>query len=486
LGRSEPVVTLKRMPFAPEVERYRSELTSIFRDKRIIVVGGPVAGLAPLAVQLRELGAERPFIIGSSLGTGDLPTEDQADWVSLEVSAGSALQAIHHYEDQLTHLPDVVRRRLDAYDPSRSAIALGAIVLGDVPSVAGRPRYAARPRSWAALEDKVTIDELWDAIEVPRAASEIVPAVETPLREASARLDDGLGTVWAADARDGITGGAEELRWIRSDDDVQPAVAHFSTRCDRVRVMPFLNGIPCSIHGIVLPDGVAVFRPAELIVLRRPIGADGACRFCYAGVATFWDPPPADREQMREVARIAARALATRVGFRGAFTIDGVLTERGFLPTELNPRVGAGLGVLGRSVPGLPLVLLALAAQAGETLDFRPAELEQLVVTGADARRAGGGWLAVSGSGRRPETRRWPLVETNGGYRVSAEGEPEHAELVVGPSDVGSFVRFTPDPSRIRPGVSIASRVVHAFELADRLVGTAIGGLEAAPPAAAL
>jgi hypothetical protein len=468
------------MPYAPEVERYRSELSSIFRGRRVILVGGPVAALGSLANQLRELGADRPFIVGSSLGTGPLPTQDQAEWVSLEISGGSALQAIHHYEQQLTHLPDVVRRKLDEYDPNRAAIALGSIVLGDVQTVGGRPRYAARPRSWSALEDKIAIDEFWDAIGVPRAASEIVPATETPLREASDRLDDGLGTVWAADARDGINGGAEEVRWIRSDDDVPPAVAHFAMRCDRVRVMPFLNGIPCSIHGIVLPDGIAVFRPAELIVLRRPLGAAGACRFCYAGVATFWDPSPVDREQMRELARTTALALASQVGFRGAFTIDGVLSERGFLPTELNPRVGAGLGILARSVPGLPLGLLALAAQAGEALDFRPDELEQLVVSAADAQRSGGGWLAVPASARRTETRRWPLVETNGSYRAASEGEPIHAELLVGPSDVGSFVSFTPDPTRIRPGPSVAPRIVAAFGLADRIAGTGIGPLEAA------
>jgi hypothetical protein len=466
------------LPHPPEIERYRSELATVFRDRRIVLIGGPVAGLTALARELRALGAERPFIIGSSLGTGELPTEQDAEWVSLELSAGSALESIRHYEDQLGHLPEVVRRRLDAYDPDRDAVALGGIVLGDLPAVGGRPRYGARPKSWAALEDKVQIDAFWDAIGVPRSASEIVPPQERALREAAARLDDGLGTIWSGDAREGANGGAEEVRWIRRDDDVHPAVAHFATRCDRVRVMPFIEGIPCSIHGLVLPDGVAVFRPAELIVLRRPEGAAGAERLVYAGVATFWDPPSEVREQMRDVARTTAQALASRIGFRGAFTVDGVLSDRGFLPTELNPRIGAGLGVLGRSVPGLPLLLLALAAQAGDSLDFRPPELEELVVSYADAQRAGGGWLATPG--RRNESARIALVETDGSYRVSEAGEPAHAELSIGPHDVGSFVRFTPDPGRVRPGPSLAPRVIAAFDLADRVAGTTIGPLEPA------
>jgi hypothetical protein len=51
---------------------------------------------------------------------------------------------------------------------------------------------------------------------------------------------------------------------------------------------------------------------------------------------------------------------------------------------------------------------------------------------------------------------------------------------LVGPSDVGSFVSFTPDPTRIRPGPSVAPRIVAAFGLADRIAGTGIGPLEAA------
>ena len=466
------------MPYAPEVEHYRSELASVFEDRRVLLVGGPVAALRDIALQLVELGAARPFIVGSSLGTGPLPTEDEADWVSLELAAGSPLEAIRHYEDRLHHLPEEVRRRIDEWDPDRTAVALGSIVLGELPAVAGRPRYGARPKSWAALEDKVAVDAFWDAIEVPRAQSEIVPPNEAALRDAAARLDDGLGTVWAADAREGVTAGAEEIRWIRNDRDVHPAVAHLSTRCDRVRVMPFLEGIPCSIHGVVLPDGVSVFRPAELIVLRRPESHPDASRLVYAGVATYWDPPLEAREQMRDVARTAARALGSRTGFRGAFTIDGVLTSRGFIPTELNPRIGAGLSVLAASVPGLPLVLLSLAAQAGETLDFRAEVLEELVTSGADAARAGGAWAVCQG--RRTETGSVPLVELNGSYGLAGAGDPTHAELAIGPADAGTFVRFSPKRERVRVGRSLAPRVVGAFALADREVGTCLGELEPA------
>jgi hypothetical protein len=69
--------------------------------------------------------------------------------------------------------------------------------------------------------------------------------------------------------------------------------------------MPFLEGIPSSIHGIVCPGAVATFRPVEMVTLRRP----GSTRLHYAGAATFWDPPDEDREVMRDLARRVGAGL---------------------------------------------------------------------------------------------------------------------------------------------------------------------------------
>lgn len=144
------------------------------------------------------------------------------------------------------------------------------------------------------------------------------------------------------------------LRWVRRVEEVEEAAAFLGARCDRARVMPFLEGIPCSIHGMVFPGGVASFRPVEMVTLRQP--GSGSLR--YAGAATFWDPPLADREAMRDLARRVGEGLRERVGYRGAFTVDGVLTAEGFRPTELNPRLGAGLAMIPGDLPELPVTLL--------------------------------------------------------------------------------------------------------------------------------
>ncbi len=342
-------------------------------------------------------------------------------------------------------------------------------------SLEGRRIYAPRLPASLALEDKVQIDAFWDAVGVRRAPSEVVATEPRAMNAAARRFDRGLGTVWAGDARDGIHGGAMVCRWMRRDEDMSQDAAFFAGRCDRVRVMPFLEGIPCSIHGIVFEDAVATFRPVEMVTLRPP-----GSRLRYCGAATFWDPPAGDREYMRRTARRVGLALRERIRFRGPFTIDGVMSADGFLPTELNPRAGAGLAVLGRSVPELPLGLLNLAVTEGEPLEFRPQDLESLVVEAADARRRGGGWTAIEASHDLSEEYR--LVDVGTAYRLARDREAGDAILRIGPSAVGGFVQFTPDPARVPAGESVGPRAVAAFALADREFGTAIGPLLSARP----
>ena len=276
--------------------------------------------------------------------------------------------------------------------------------------------------------------------------------------------------MWAGDARDGIHGGGHLVRRVLQEADVSTALTFFGSRCDRVRIMPFLEGIPCSIHGIVFSDYVIALRPVELVTLRPR--EDMA--FLYAGTATYWDPSEPDREYMRATARRVGAAFRTVVGL-GTFTVDGVMTSDGFLPTELNPRFGAGLNVMARSIQDLPLGLLIQALQEGEPLAYRPRDLEALLLEQADSHRSGGGWTVIKPAQQRTEEH--PLAWTDGSYRLARPDEPGSGSLLIGPSNVGGLMRFTPDPAQMPTGPSIAPRVVAAFGLADREFGTGLGPL---------
>ena len=214
------------------------------------------------------------------------------------------------------------------------------------------------------LEDKVAIDAFWDSIGVKRAPSYIVPLTDKSIGVRASKLDLGLGTVWAADARDGYHGGSIGLRWVQTGGEVAETAREMSRFADSVRIMPFLEGVPVSIHGVVFPESVAVFRPVEMIVLRQ---ADRS-RFLYAGCSTWFDPISRDRDEMRKTARHVGDSLRSRINYRGPFTIDGVLTADGFIAdgTESknwcrahnswakSRRVTAAADLLGRHARGSP------------------------------------------------------------------------------------------------------------------------------------
>jgi hypothetical protein len=166
------------------------------------------------------------------------------------------------------------------------------------------------------------------------------------------------------------------------------------------------------------------------------------------------------------------------VGFRGAFTLDGVLTAQGFLPTELNPRYGAGFGTMAKALTELPLELVDLAICEGEPWDFRADELEAWWLEGADRVRSGGGWtisrLAVE------ENRTWRLALDGDGCREAREDEKGDADMLVGPASAGSLVRFTPDADYVRLGTSVAPLVAKAFRWSDEHLGTGFGHIEPA------
>jgi len=466
------------IPVSPLLEEarayYKALLRPVFERRSFVLPGNIAVGLGNVARELRGLGAARPFVVAGSRGTGSLPSREDAEIRVLDVRGTDPLDHNRNVQRALADLPPEVQDAVDTWDPDGSARTLQTDPLAEPRPVAGRDVYAARPEAWTALEDKVVIDAFWDEVGVPRAPSRVVTADYKALRAAAGALDRGHGTVWAPDARDGANAGAVALRWVRPGDDGQAAAADLARIADRVRVMPFLEGIPASIHGIVFQDAVVALRPVEMLVL-KPAAGD---RLFYAGCATWFDPKPEDRETMRGLARRVGIALRERVGFRGSFSIDGILAEEGFLPTELNPRLGAGVSTLAGALGDFPLILLCLAIAEGERLDYRPDFLERAVLETADKHRVCGGGRTTERT--LTETGTFDLVADGDDYREAEPGEDPEGTLLFGPGPIGGFLRFTLNPDRNKPGPPSAPQAARAFRLADRLLGTDFGNLEAA------
>lgn len=453
------------------VEHYRDLVRGLVDGRKVIVPGGVLANGGARARYLRELGATDVFLLAGSRGTGPQPSPEDAVGYDLGIGGSSMMANLRLTEAALLDLPEPALDAVDDFDPERKAVVLASPFTAD-DEIASRRVVGRRAPSWEALEDKVVCDTVFDAAGVDRAPSEVVDADAEALQTTSRHLDAGSGVVWSGDAREGFNGGAEYVRVIRGPADHEEAERFFAAHCDRVRVMPFLDGTPCSIHGFVHTGEVVAFRPVELLVLRRPTN-----RFLYAGTATFWDPDPAEREAMRETAGKVGAELDRRVGYRGGFTVDGVLTADGFRPTELNARFGAGTVPLTAALD-LPLTLVNTLAISDPEADIRPADLERIIVEHADAHRAGGAYSvlpeAADGVGHG-------VVVDGDRLRRASEGEVADASFALGPSGVGGFIHYAPAPERTPVGPSFAPAAVRAFAYADEAFSTGFGPLESAP-----
>jgi hypothetical protein len=103
----------------------------------------PVGGADRVCRRLRELGAERPFLLATGIGTGEVPGPDEAEWWVVEVRAPDVVAEIRAAMRLLRLLPDEVVDALDRWGPERQALVLSPM-FNELPQIAGRRVYGPR------------------------------------------------------------------------------------------------------------------------------------------------------------------------------------------------------------------------------------------------------------------------------------------------------------------------------------------------------
>lgn len=461
-------------------------LQAALAERPLLLAWPRVGAAAELVTQLQALGATVLGVAGVHRGRSALP--EGLPTVALaeaEPEPGGIepdfIREFQRYEQRMAAGSAALWAFFDGLDPARQARVL-APSAAELAAVCGRAVWGAvDPVARRALEDKTTIDALWDALGCPRAPSAVVPLAGA---EAAARaLDRGAGTVWAGDNTTTIEGGALTTRHVFDLRSKEAAITLFSQRCARVRVMPYIEGVPCAIQGLCTPSGVVVLRPMEMLVLREP--TEG--RFVLGGMATQWDPSWPARAAMRALAQAAGAHLMARWGWRGGFSIDGVLDgEERFWPTELNARFSAGLSLLETVLPGPPLQLIDRALRAGAPLSIEAGALERALLPAADHRRVvsarlhhqpmppaggatlrlapdgAGAWVEAPTAARSPASLRWTDTGAHG------------------------VLTLDPEPSLIRRGPPLGPRFAEALRAAEARWGLGLPALESpatgAPP----
>lgn len=445
-------------------------LGRLFGDRLVVLAGG--TRLAKRAHELHALGARHTLVLDTD-DHAPLHDSDIARWVSLGIKGGFVAVEQRRLGKLLTKPAPEVRAILRDFDPEHEAVVIST-PYNEIPSFQGRPVLNHRRHDWVELENKTTIDALWDELSAPRAPAMVFDLDFESLWAASELLDRGAGVVWSGDGP-AINGGANFVRRVRSFDEARDAFAVLEPKCEQVRVMPFLEGIPVSVHGVVFPDGTAVLRPIEMVVPRR----QNSARFLYAGCASYYDPPVWIRDEMRNLARRVGERLRETVGYRGTFTLDGIATEDGFLPTEINTRYGGAMVCFEDAQPQLPLALVQVALVAGWDLGITSMEFEDLLLQSADHVRAGS--VGANVRAIQPTEQIERRVVFNGwGCRFAHGDEPSHATLRLSPSPIGGRLELDLHRETVEIGRPVVSLTVAAFALADQEWGTRLGPLEPA------
>jgi hypothetical protein len=186
---------------------------------------------------------------------------------------------------------------------------------------------------------------------------------------------------------------------------------------------------------------------------------------------------------MRSTALAVGQRLREEVDYRGAFTIDGVMTAAGFRPTELNPRNGAGLSVMAKD-GDIPIQLVLDALVAGIDLDWRPKDLERTLLADFDTRRSGGTWRLIDTQAIGEDVE-FGLVRDGEGLRATEAEESPDVACTVGPSAGASFVRALFAREQTPVGPSAAPLAAQVWAYLDAEYGLEIGPLTAASEARA-
>ena len=308
---------------------YEDLLRPVFAGRRFLIAAQIAAseGLGGLARRLTRLGAERPFLLAGSEGTGALPAPEEAELRVLGIQSTDVLEDFRNLRRALQDLPADVRRDIDAWDPAGTARFIFASPLADSVDVSGRKAYASLHPAWAALEDKVQIDDFWDAVGMQRADSRIVATDFDALSLSCKRA-----------------GPSALVRYGRPTPETAPTAAGWAwAGCDTSTT----DGSPsCRCAG--WRTGYASCRSWKAYrqaftgsCFRTRWRSSGPSRWSYsvpgksdhlhyAGCATAFDPLPGDRQSMRDLAYRVGAALRETVDYRGPFGIDGILAEDGY------------------------------------------------------------------------------------------------------------------------------------------------------------
>ncbi len=452
---------ISKMKCGPEYlvieDIFKSQVLPYLLKQKIILAFANERAIQRTADSLEYLGVPKIQmfgLIGQSLQVERSGLDIPHTFVSLpECTLAFELRAYHN---ALRQLGEAQKADIDAFDPDCQAIVIGAFWF-ELPSVADRRVFGQRHPSWIRYEDKCAVSFIWDKAKIVQAKSEIIPAF---------CLREGLPKGWeypfvlSGDSLNGITGGGSHVRAIHSAEQLEVHRPFFESDCAQLRMMDYIDGISCSIHGMVIDNVVLSSIPIEMVVVPR---ADG--KFMYMGASTHWEPNSSEKAHLEDVVRKVGHALREEADFRGTFTVDGVLMNGQFYPTEINTRAGAGIFAL-YSQDHTSYYLLDLMLKDGQFVDLDTSALQDWMRVTAHSNRSARAWGEAEIDGECPNETHSLIFEAGQWLRIDDEREGA-ATLSISEGRTGAFMMLAVASETLKRGELFMPYVQVAMQYCD-------------------
>ena len=249
--------------------------------------------------------------------------------------------------------PSWYSKQMACLDPIGEAKIYAGSVLG-MDHICQRPLLGARRRAWIRAETKRNQVCLTEG--QPGLAQEFIDLSSlVSIEEVSTLFPQGRYVI-SGDPHDYLAMGASHVYLTKPESTSNPisrmTLLHGLAReCSGIRVSAFCPGLPATYYGFVARQSIAIMGPFETLVFVNR----SSLRLSVDGIMS----PVRISSEFEEsgidlVSRLALR-LSEQFGYVGAFCVDGVFTESGYVALEINPRICAGFSLLGEimQVPSL-------------------------------------------------------------------------------------------------------------------------------------
>lgn len=305
-----------------------------FQSAKIIIAGRTTRYSLDLVRELRQFGCSDFLVVLNKDITFKKFLEGRVPSIGAGKSSNESITAsINSYQKHLVVLHDDVRRAINRFDPAGDAIVIihPTIALDEL---AGRTVFGYKNNTYNDLQNKLKFSVMLDKIDVLSSEYIVCPSNSEEIRSGFMKLNRGKGVVIAADNKLGWHGAGDRTRWIHHKSDCENIASFFRDRANEVRIMPFLTGVPCSAQLLITNESCSVLNIVEQLNLLN-IKQN---KFVFCGVSSYWRPNEKSAGQIVKMGESIGEILRVEDGYRGFLSIDGILTEDGFMPTEINPR----------------------------------------------------------------------------------------------------------------------------------------------------